>query len=100
MPLEGAATDSAFTLVELMVVMVIIGILLAIAVPIFLNVQTGAQNRLAEANLRNSLTAAKTYFTVNNTYASATRAGFRGSSRLLTSLEAPPRPDLHPTRSE
>ncbi len=54
--------DDGFTLVELMVVVLIIAILIAIAIPTFLGARQRAQNRAAQSNLRNSLTAAKVYY--------------------------------------
>src|SRR5712692_5913893 len=59
--------EKGFTLIELMVVVLIIGILIAIALPTFLGARQRAQNR-AESNLRNGLVAAKTFYTDNSTY--------------------------------
>ena len=55
--------EEGFTLIELMVVVLIIAILLAIAIPTFLGARTKAQDRAAQSNLRNALTAEKTYYT-------------------------------------
>src|SRR5437868_2133010 len=65
--LEGR-TEEGFTLIELMVVVLIIAILLAIAIPSFLGARGRAQDRAAQSNVRNALTAEKTYFTDNQTY--------------------------------
>jgi prepilin-type N-terminal cleavage/methylation domain-containing protein len=55
--------EEAFTLVELMVVVLIIGILLVIAIPAFLGAKNTADARAAEASLRNAYTAEQTYYT-------------------------------------
>ncbi len=67
---EGA--ESGFTLIELMVVLLIMAILLAIAIPTFLGVKGGAQDRSAQSDLTNSVTAAKAYYTNNGSYPTST----------------------------
>jgi type IV pilus assembly protein PilA len=63
---EGA--ESGFTLIELMVVLLIMAILLAIAIPTFLGVKSGAQDRSAQSDLTNALTSAKAVFTAAGGY--------------------------------
>ena len=55
--------DEGFTLIELMVVVLIIAILLAIAIPTFLGARQRAQDRAAQSDIRNALTAEKVYYT-------------------------------------
>jgi type IV pilus assembly protein PilA len=60
--------DRGFTLIELMVVVLIIAILIAIAIPTFLGMRRRAQDRAAQSNLRNGLTAAKAFYTDGDTF--------------------------------
>jgi len=62
--------EDGFTLIELMVVVLIIAILIAIAIPTFLGARQKAQDRAAQSNLRNALTAAKTAYVDSQSYAS------------------------------
>ncbi len=66
---EGA--EGGFTLIELMVVLLIMAILLAIAIPTFLGVKGGAQNRATQSDLTNAVTSAKAAYTNIGTYPAA-----------------------------
>jgi type IV pilus assembly protein PilA len=55
--------DHGFTLIELMVVVLIIAILLAIAIPTFLGARERANDRAAQSNLRNANTDALIFYT-------------------------------------
>jgi type IV pilus assembly protein PilA len=76
--------EQGFTLIELMVVVLIIAILIAIAIPTFLGARERSQNRAAQSSLRNGLTAAKTKFTDDNAYTNATDANLGAIEPSLT----------------
>ena len=67
--LRNKKEDEGFTLIELLVVVVIIGVLVAIAVPVYLNYRKGAADKSAQSDVRGSISAIEQYYTDNgNTY--------------------------------
>ena len=65
---DGEAAEEGFTLIELMVVLLIIAILLAIAIPTFLGVSGSANDRAAQSNLTNALTEVKALYQNSQSY--------------------------------
>ena len=69
-----------FTLIELMIVVAIIGILAAIAIPNFLRFQARAKQSEARQNLGAIFTAYNTYMADNNTFPGAATITVGGST--------------------
>ena len=60
--------DEGFTLIELLVVMIIIGILAAIAIPVFLNQRKSGYDASAKSDAHNAALAEESFFTDNQNY--------------------------------
>jgi type IV pilus assembly protein PilA len=67
--------EEGFTLIELLVVIVIIGILLAIAVPSYLGFRDRAADSAASANVRAAVPSAEAYFADHGSYANMVMSG-------------------------
>jgi type IV pilus assembly protein PilA len=66
--------DEGFTLIELLVVVVIIGVLVAIAVPVYLNYRQGAADKSAQSDVRGAVSAVEQWYTDNGNAYPATAA--------------------------
>ena len=65
---RGLNKDEGFTLIELMVVVMIIAVLIAIAIPSFLGFRKSAQDRSAQSELRNVLLSEKAFWLDTGAY--------------------------------
>ena len=81
---ERAEGDRGFTLIELLVVVVIIGVLIAIAIPVYLNYTKGANDKSAQSDLRGAVSALEQCNSDNGVYPTATTTGTGASATGTT----------------
>ena len=83
---ERRQDETGFTLIELMVVVLIMGILMAIAIPTFLSTQGSANDASAKSNATNAYTGEKAYYEDNLAFIDASTTHDRGHPRQRPAL--------------
>jgi type IV pilus assembly protein PilA len=69
-----AQNEKGFTLIELLVVVVIIGVLIAIAIPLYLNYQKSSHDKAADSDVRNAIIVMEQCYADNGVYPGTTGA--------------------------
>ena len=83
-----AREESGFTLIEMLIVLVILGILLAIAVPSYLGFKDRANRGAAQANVRSAVPAVEAYYADHGNYAFTLNPDNTVAGTTLASLQA------------
>ena len=87
---KRANGDGGFTLVELLVVVVIIGVLVAIAIPLYLNFRKGAANKSAQSDVRGAISAIEQYYTENSNVYPPTQIGTLSTTMVFPAVGSGP----------
>jgi prepilin-type N-terminal cleavage/methylation domain-containing protein len=88
--MKSTRGSNGFTLIELLIVIVIVGILAAVAVPRFASAKGKAFDGTAKSDLRNAVAAQEAYYADNQVYADdlADLTDFNPSQNVTVTIEA------------
>ena len=75
--------ERGFTLIELLIVVLVIGVLAAIAVPVYVSVTASAQDNSAKTSVADAKTAVVAYYTQNGNYPTTLAVGGYNASQDL-----------------